>query len=249
MGARVVIGPRIGPRVGPAIGQLSSGYAFADSGSGILCPTSAADFTALGLVPPTSLWLFQESGAGDRADSIGSRTFAPTGAGFTHAVPVPGWARVATVLGEGLTNRYDAAIANTNVTDFLILLYASVADPASTRNIIETPTIYAEINTTPRLVAEANSAVVGTVDPGTAVHPLVLKNWIGNSRGLLTDDEALEPVEFANAGTAITLGATGGNGTAGVSALYGAMWEGVTARMSNATIKSMLQALGWTVAW
>jgi hypothetical protein len=226
----------------------ASSVQFADSLSGKSCPASAANWTTLGLTAPTSLWLLQESGAGNRADSIGARTFVPSGIGFGHAVAVPGWTRAATVIAEAQTGNYAATIGNANTTDFLMLLYVATATPAAVRHIIEHPAIYAEINTTPRFRAEAATIATGTVDPGTTVHALVLKNWIGNSRGLLTEAEVLEPTEFATAGTTLTLGGTGSNG-ASIAAVYGAMWEGVTARMSNATIKTMLQTLGWSVAW
>jgi hypothetical protein len=249
-----MIGPRagglVGPRVFPVVGGVSgSSVLFADASAGKSCPGSAAEWTALGLATsnPTSLHSWQQA-SGNGADLIGTTTLTANGTP-NYQQTIPGWTRKAVTLDAGTTDRFSATIANSNASDFLMLMYVAMTAPATgTRLILEHPTFFAEILTTGKFHANAGTPVAGVVDAGTSVHALVVKNWISNSRGLITEDEVITPAEFVAAGTAIVVGGSTSN-TAPMAVLYSAMWEGVPARMSNAQIKTMLQTLGWSVAW
>lgn len=247
-------GIKTGPRPGLAVGLsgdelTASSVLFADATSGKSCPASAAEWTALGLATPnpTSLFLLQDA-SGNPAAALGTMGLSVSGfGGPNYQQNVAGWSRKAITLNEGGQAKLTATISNSNASDFLALLYARLtATPGGTRQILEHPTIYAEATSAPRFLANAGTPVTGTVDPGTTVHAIVVKNWIGNSRGLFTEAEALQPNEFVAAGTTLNIG---GATNAPMGVLYLAVWQGVAARFSNAQIKTMLQTLGWSVAW
>ena len=98
-----MLGPRVGLKLGPrpalAIGvgadQLSAGAATVavdqDATSGIYVPSSAAQFTALGLPTPAHLHLCQEA-SGSLADTLGSMTLAANAAP-AYQQTTSGWSR------------------------------------------------------------------------------------------------------------------------------------------------------------
>jgi hypothetical protein len=94
----------------------------------------------------------------------------------------------------------------------------------------------------------ANDGVSPVVN---AVHPVVIRYDRTNSNTTLYTDLEKKVGTFSAAATAGLLTFLGGQTTTAgdVGYLYAAQWRDGSAEMSDATVKSLLQALGWTIPW
>jgi len=214
----------------------------------------------LTMSPPDHLWLMQEA-SGNLADAIGSAALVPSiSPRPTYANSVPGWSRIAvgtldTQPNQGFGN---ATVGSLDGTSHLLLLYVSLyATPSMESSICgignETDHRYVAVTAPPTIAFEgtgyAMSPTVGAMNPGTLAHPIVLAIDMSHSRYTVYSD--LEKIAVAwrppnSLGPLVTIGNAIIHG-APARYLYGAMWSGTKAELSDAAVKSLLEALGWTV--
>lgn len=232
----------------------AAAVADADATSGIYVPSSAAQYTALGLTAPDALWLMQEA-SGNLADSIGAIPLAPGGT-VTYDNALAGWSRKFVGTSDGVAgyfNTMSASLPNPASASILVLLYANVtAIPAAIRQLLEMftgPNGRIRINTTPRTVLYLDPAsATGTANPVGAVRPYVFKYDFTNSLcSAYTDQEKLSVAFSAEVGKSLLIGGSSVPPTARYG--YAASWFNAAAEMSDASVKSMLQTLGWTIPW
>lgn len=235
----------------------------ATSGKGV--PASATDWNAamaaanISSGGPSGLWSFQQA-SGNGTDLIGSFTLAAaTTPNFNQTIT--GWTRKGITFddgsGDGFTNA-DAGLPDLSSQSQMILLYVRmpVAAPAVARSIISIggagSRALARITTTPRWQCDSVAFnTTGVANPcDGAVHPVVLRvNRTAQEQDLFTDVEKVSPTfSIALTGKGLLIG-NGGSLAAACSVLYGASFHGAAAELTDAQVKTLLQTLGWTVAW
>lgn len=235
-----------------------------DATSGKRVPASSAEWTSLisyysrSYSAPNSLWLCQEA-SGNLADSIGGNTLtANASPGYQQAVS--GWDRDAvTFVVNTAGQRFTAVIAAfAPATHSMMWLgYIALTDnPSTTRSVLDVgagATTLLVQHTATGLV-RCNCAAVTTDSSGSytgaGVIPLVMIYDRTNSTvKVYTDAEKITGTYSASVtGTNQGIGAASGNST-GQATLYLAAWADSAAELSDATLKLMLQDLGWTIAW
>jgi hypothetical protein len=227
-----------------------------DATSNIYTPLTLADWTTTLAVAgitsgnPGSAWSMQET-SGNLADSIGARTFTQLGTAPTYAQTVPGWTRKGLTFTETATMRFSTSTPAANIASALVIVYVRLtgAPTFAHRSIIEYPSLFAEATATPRFQANGGSNTEGTVNPGTTVHALVMKsNVTALSSAVITEAEVIPCTWYNDGGTALILGGAT-NTPAPFQVLWGVGFSGAPAELTNAQIKTLLQTLGWTVAW
>lgn len=225
-----------------------------DGAANVFTPSSAADFTALGLTAPSSLWLCQEA-SGNAADSIGAVTLTAGGTPL-YSQAVAGWTRVGFGFNQTANQRFSvgAGTYDPSASSQAILLYAKADTVSGTPRALATlgqvtgNNLYCAF-TSAGLVRIVNFAVInnGAVDHRGAVHPyLFVYNRTAGTVRVYTDAEQINgtynaTVTDGNKG----LCANGLTSFAGQT-LWAAQWSGAAAEALN---KTTLQALGWTVAY
>lgn len=233
-----------------------------DPASGKAVPANTTEWMeliaarGLGVAPPASLWQMQEA-TGSLADSIGSVTLNPLNLP-TYTNVIPGWTRVGVGTRDTTQNNgfLSKGTGNLNGTSYLLLLYVTAFPPVTGDRAIAAigengDYRYVGLTTTNRYQANGIGVtpVTGTADPGTAVHPVLLKiNSTMFQHAVYTDQEKIAAtwVGPSGAGNNFVVG-NGAFGSTSARYLYGALWSGASAEMSDANIKAMLQAMGWTV--
>lgn len=236
-----------------------------DATSGIYVPASDAEWTttmsAAGLATgnPSALWLCQEA-AGNLADSIGAFTLTAGGTP-NYRQAIAGWTRLGLVLDAGSADGFSSASASLpdlSTTSQLIVAYVRRpgAAPGANQSLIALGAAGTRatvvINTTPRLVAAsgANSATGTVAAADSAVSPLAIKhNKTGTEADVYTEAEKISPALSASVAGKQVLFGNAGALSAGFGLLYAASFHGAAAELTDAQIKTLLQTLGWTVAW
>lgn len=229
-----------------------------DGPGSVYVPQSTADFTTLGLEPPTYLWLCQEA-SGNLQSAIGSLALAAVGSGHLYEQSVANWNRKFLGTNEASNQGWytsDAALDLAAGESFAIMAYASTgAATASTRTLIAAK----GSNNCVRIRAGAN--VPQTIHAGAAapfastalyniatVHPWVwFRNATANASGTKTDTQEVAGThdESAIASTPSGIG-TSGTVSAPARICWLAMWKGAAAEQDW---KAYLQALGWTLGY
>lgn len=255
-----------GGRVGTGGNPMTS--VTRDATSLIYCPATAAEWTTTMSVAglssgnPSLLWLSQEA-SGDLTDSIG--TFTGTASGWNYQQAVTGWTRSAVsadVASARIIFNAAAGLPDINTASCLVLTYHSfpaVEAPAGYYSLVTMgPTfgsqIAANISGTAKLTAvvDPNSAA-GAADPRNAVHPIVIRvNRTGGNAAVYTDQEKLTAaLDATPTGKKIAIGGDNVNYWTedGGGYLYTAAFFNAAAELSDAQVKTLLQTLGWTVAW
>ena len=229
--------------------------------SAIYVPQNAADFTFLGLTAPNSLWLMQES-SGNLSDSIGSLTLTANGTPL-YQQSVTNWTRKGIGFNGG-TNQRMAAASGTGPspasTSTLWLGYCvfTGGSPAAGKGFMfggATPFLQQTSTDRIRITGPgSNTADDATTLPGAdaTVHPIAMLYDRTNSRISVYTNEAKTAATY-NSGATDGQKGFGGMGAVTASAtfsvVWGAMWSGSAAEMSDANVKSLLQGLGWTIPW
>jgi hypothetical protein len=267
----VKTGASIDMNMGPRIGtQLASGVSMAsvtrDETSLIYVPASESEWTAtmtvagIGSGNPTSTWLCQEA-SGNLADSISSNTLTVGGASWSYRQATTGWTRLALTVPDASPNhnaQNSATVPDVQTTS--VLLYGVVAMPTSApsgnRRIAHldgTTGAIIQMNATPRMQCvtggTGGSTKTGTENPVNATRPLIAcVNRAANTAKVYSDQEKITGTQGTYSGISIGWGASGGS-TPAIGLLYGAMWTGTAAEMTDDEIKILLQTLGWSIAW
>jgi hypothetical protein len=206
---------------------------------------------------PDHLWLMQET-SGPLADSIGAAPLNPFNAP-SYSNQLQGWSRHA--VGTNDLNATDTGFG-TNVTGnldgtaYLLLVYlAVISTPSGDRSVMgigaNSDHRYVAITASPVFKGTGTGVMptIGTINPMADVHPVIMKITPSQmSYVVYTDQEKLTVAwaPTASKGPVVLIG----NAIIGAAAaryLYGVLWVGAGAEATDADVKKLLQALGWTV--
>lgn len=262
-------GLRVGVRCGVACGVSEDAIALTpglagvtrDATSGIYCPANTTEWatvlSAAGITSggPSALHLMQDA-SGNPADAIGAFPLTASGTGITYAQPITGWSRLGITFNDGGTGAFtstDAALPDISTTSLLVLGYLKTSVSAANRSVagLGTTRVEAILQSTgaPRLLSGANSAV-GTGNTVGQVRPWAIRhNKTASTDVLFTDQEKVTPTFSAlTTGKQIQVGQ--GSTTHGpVQHAYIVWFFGAAAELTDAQLKTLLQTLGWTIAW
>jgi hypothetical protein len=239
----------------------SSGGAAAtvDATSGRYMPASSAEWTALlagtGLSNPTSVYI--PSGAsGNLTDVIGGKTFVANGVP-SYQQAVTGWSSVGVKPRLATTTDYFVATdVNPSTTSVAQLVYLSPNnDPASAHSLMlfGSATAMEARLTTGRLfqavlgasiVSGVVAATLGSVVPGVLVF-----NRAASTFKLYTPVEIIVGVYASPSSATDHYVGAGYLGSDDTTILYIARWTSTGAELSDANARTLLTALGWSVAW
>lgn len=261
-GSSIRAGIRSGLRAGlrSGINEFGDSAWAVDGVSGKPLPNSATQWAAfiaansLAISGPSSIYRLDEA-SGNPVDSGPAAKNLTASASPLYQRPVTGWSKT----GIEFTNTTNQRLANTAYSDaattslLALIYYHSTAVPGATTNIFTygTSNIAAGLSrlNTDRIRYRNGASIV---DYGAALSspaPIVFKHDVTNLSAMsCTDALKLAPAYAAAAGTRFDLAATTGNSDLAVM-FYCWVWSGAAAEMSDANVKLLLQALGWTVAW
>lgn len=256
----------LGLGIGPDLLDTGIAGVTRDGSSLIYTPASSSEWTALrtaaglSVANPNSLWLAQEA-SGNLADSIGSVTLTASGSP-TYQQTVTGWSRKAVAAADGSSDRFTAGAGvgpnPTTTSQTWLAILAMPAVNASTRVVWG---ISVDSNTNGCAMQR-----VGTT--GVARFRVVGVN--ADSAGSHANQVIVAVVKFDRTGSAAVLYSNLAKvvGTYSASVvdqlkgfgsiaatmeaakmLYGCMWSGANAEISDANIKALLQAMGWSIPW
>ena len=220
--------------------------------------TRAAGITNLG--PPNSLYLCQEA-AGNLTDTlaVGSTATLTAANTPTYNNAVTGWSRLSVNFVDGGLQKFTGTVGQPllSANSILFIGYVSVGPvmAAGPRSCILLGTATAQGGNfgvgTANIQAKsgAGAAVNGSVVVINKVFPYVVR--YDKTAGTLTVYSDAEKVQVGS----FTAGTTGGLYLGGQSSafgggfLYAAQFTGKAAEIGDAGVRTLLQTLGWTVAW
>lgn len=122
--------------------------------------------------------------------------------------------------------------------------------PAANRSLYEGQTTsLIRINSTPRVVAVAGGGTsTGASNPTGTTRPFVYKaDATGTTETVYTDQEKLSPAGAVLSGRNLRIGSSAAAPSAVVG--YAIAWYNANAEISDANVKALLQAMGFSVAW
>lgn len=235
-----------------------------DATAGIRFPNDATEWSdfrtinSLAAASPTLLWRCQEA-SGNLAETItGTVALAPAGTGLGYQAAITGYTRVGfstTDNGTGDFSSTNAALPDPSTTSklvFALISIGAVSALRSTMKLASTNRVATEVSATAKLqcISGANSAA-GTNNPTNGVRPIVTRH---NVTGLVDasyshNDKVVPTYSGLSTGKLTELG---GNATrASIAGVYGyaCEWDGAGAEMSDAALKAMEQAMGFTITW
>lgn len=245
------------PYPGGGLRRGKRGGSGGDATSGIVAPTTSAEFTALGETAFDHTFGCQDA-SGNLAATLGTPALASQGAGAAlYQQPVAGWSRKSvgsTADGDVRSWRY-VTLEGPNPTLGSVLwagYLQFLALPAANRMVLagagSSPNLLVNLLTTGALRLSVNSvAAEGAYNyVDGAVHPLVIQYDKTNSLArLFTDKERITGtysslVGDSNKGVGHVVGAA--------TALYRALWLGADGGASaERDVKLFLQRCGWAV--
>lgn len=260
-----IYGGRYGAVWGSKYGSLTLGSGVTvvtDPTSNKGVPLSQAEwndvFTVAGVGAKTvhSSWGFQDA-SGNIAATVGT-ALTVTGT-LDYRQAVAGWTRLSANFTETAAERAGWAAGvgpNPASVSTLWIAYIDLTlTPAASRNFLGCSVTGAPASTlvltnTPRFRVTTNGVSgTGTVDPVTGgVRPFVILNDRTGSRSLGYSDQEKLSTTYAALGDGHKGFNTTGTG-AQMSVLWGAHFESAHAEWSDAEVKAILQALGWTIPW
>lgn len=191
---------------------------------------------------PTHAWL-HSAAASPMPDVIGADAMTLAAAAITWQAAKAGWSRVGTQWDDGsIATLLTAATYNSST---LLLAYVGLtATPAASRSVA-----YAQgevgIETTRAYSGDTDN---GAADAGTTVRPVLLKvDRTGSVKKIYTDQETIAQT-YASATNVAGFGSVIVN-AAPMWVGYSALFTGAAAEISDEQVRTLLQTLGWTVAW
>jgi hypothetical protein len=220
-------------------------------GAAIYTPVNAAEWTALGLTAPNSLWLCQEA-SGNLADSIGAVT-ATANASPTYENSVANWSRKFLGIAQTANYKfgigvgtYSAATASQANLQYTKVITANTA----TRSMQSLGSNVQLRFTTGGILQLVNggAATSGAYDyRDGAVHPfLLIHNRTASTTTCFTDKETLS-VAYTSGTDVLSKGIGLSTNTSPEAQVgYWAHWSGAAA---EAVGKATLVSLGWTMAY
>lgn len=229
-----------------------------DATSNIYTPVSSSEWAtfraafSLTAPAPDSLWLLQEA-SGNPADSIGSFTLTAAGT-VTYRQALAGYTRLGVGLTDGVNSQFGTASGSLpagGTGSQTVLMIANIPSaPAANRSLYEGQTTsLIRINSTPRVVAVAGGGTsLGGSNPTGTTRPFVYKcDVTGTAETVYTNQEKLSPVYAALSGRNLRIGSS--TSAPGAVVGYACAWYSANAEISDANMKALLQAMGFTIPW
>lgn len=237
-----------------------------DATSGIRVPANVTEWTdfrtitGIAAANPNSLWLCQEA-SGNLGDAIGSLTLTASGT-VNYNQAVSGWTRTAVATTEAGNGKAVAASGTgpspATTSQMWLFICSMPATPGTSRvfmgmntGVAATAYRMAHFTTGVPRTTLVNSNFDGASSISSGVHPCLMRyDRTGSAATGYTDLEKITTTY--NSGVVDGdkgLGNAGGSTSSARSVVYGAMWSGSNAELSDANIKALLQALGFTIGW
>lgn len=235
--------------------------------SGKYVPANATEWTALmaaaglGTGNPASTWFFQMA-SGNAVDTIGALTLPASGTGLAYQQAVAGWSHQGVTMTDGGTGKFVAGAAvgpDPSTTSTLWMGYVDfLGIPAGVRNIVSAGgstssfEACAKLTTVPVIQAKCLTVqTAGTTNPVTpGVIPVIIKYDRTHSAIVAyTDADKIVGTYSAT----VTDGGKGFGATqatdCNMALVYGCMFSGAPAEITDAQVKTLLQTLGWNILW
>ncbi len=254
------LGLDIGPRVG--LGDASAGLdVVLDETAGIYVPADATEWdtvlAAAGISSggPSHLWLLQEA-ASPWSDTIGGVSMAQGGSGVAGNQTATGWTRKGVKASVADSYIIGDVGGNYNTTSGLLLQCFTLADPAANKFIAGLGTTIAEgagLAPGPLLRAVSNASAANGAVAHSGITAIVTRyNRTAGSLTVMSPLETVAAPVFQAQGVADDLCFMLGDGGAAATLsvmVYAALFEGAAAELSDASVRSLLETLGWEVTW
>lgn len=231
-----------------------------DATSGIAVPADSDQWTnflaantGTNFDVPDHVWLFDEA-SGNLAAAVGGKTLTMTGTP-SYQQTETGWARKFIRASGAAANQFannGTMIAATSSA--LVLVFARIVQPVSghqrvfygsaSSNAFEGSAGSSNMRyRTGASAANGASSHVGSVRPYVLVH-----DETANRMALLSNIEKVSPAFAARTGTTVQFQFGAAADTTALTSIgYACAWDGAKAERSDADIKALLEALGFTV--
>ena len=210
---------------------------------------------------PTSLYLCQDA-ASPLDDAIGAFDLTFSGSGANYQQASAGWTRTEQRLTEGASlsrwSNTSGSLPDIGTQSTLLLAYVRMPSTvAAVRNLIQlgSGTAALRINMGTgflQAISGGNSGLGATNMFSAGVVPLVLLVDRTNARvrGYSLTEKLAPSIAAAGSmtGQGCFVGAASGS-SAGCGYLYAARWDFADAERTDADVKALMQALGFTVTW
>lgn len=230
-----------------------------DATAGVYFPATSTEWSnfiarkGLAIGVPDAAWLFQDA-SGNLADAIGSFTLTASGTGLAYQQAVTGYSRKAvtfTVGGTGAFVSSSASLPDLSASSTLTMFVANVtAPPASKQMLVQggagTNNSLLINVTTGTLGLIAGTTTNGTEDITGRVVPITMQHDRANSVDTASSPASLisKALNASASGKRLTFG--GGSNPA-MAILAAFEWHGAKAEVSDATVKALEQAMGFTI--
>ncbi len=209
-----------------------------------------------GVVAADSIWRCQEA-SGVLADSGSGGVALTAGGTVGYQASMSGWASKGVSFSDGVSGSFKNTANPPNPASsaqFVIMIGKITGTPAVNRNIYEgfsSATCSIRINTTPRAAAHLGGGIgTGTVDPTGSPHIFgMLYDKVGTRACGYTDQDKLAVSFTSEAGTALGIGGSVGALPPNFVCVYAAGWYAANGQLTDAQVKAIYQAMGWTITW
>lgn len=250
--------PIVDPMAGVTKDATSLKYTPADAAEWAIAASVA------GISSPYELWLAQQA-AGNLAGSINAVSLVAAGA-VAYQQAIAGWTRKAVTIADGAIASFGTNGGlgfDPSTTSTLSLWFLErTGTPAATRLLVsQGGQVYARIlsallDASNHIGIGVNAAITnaGTINYGVGtLIPVVLKHDIAHGEQKLYTHQEVLTKAYGAFGTSEAgfyfVGTAGGAGASPAGYAYGAFWKGAAAEMTDAQVRSLLQALGFVVTW
>lgn len=230
-----------------------------DESSDIAVPADSTEWDAfvaansLAMGTPEHLWLFQEA-SGNLAASIGGKTLTVSGTPLYQQTET-GWTRKGIRASGAAANQFaNNATMTAAATSVMVLVFARITQPTTTHQRVyyggASSNAFEGASGSPNMRYRTGaSATTGASSHVGQVRPFVILHDETNNRmALFSDIEKVSPAFAARSGTTIQFQFGTTDTAALTSVLYACAWSGAAAERSDAEIKAMLTAMGWSVS-
>lgn len=250
----VLYRPRYGALYRPLYGPDGSAVP-SDGPNGWLLPRTNIEFTALGMPAPTAIWLCQDA-SGNASDVNGGLALVAGGTPLYPAT-VAGWNRRGLSADEGTADRFSVGTGvgpNPSTTSSFWLFYFLVPPaPAANGRLIAiadgaTPMVVVHTTTDRMRITIAANSADGTVSPQGSRAVAIMQNLAASTARLYTDQEKITGT-FNGTIPDVNKGLFGLATADDATAVWGCMWQGSAAELTDAQAKLRFQQLHIQPPW
>lgn len=232
-----------------------------DATAGIYFPATSTEWSnfiarkGLAMSTPDALWLCQDA-SGNLADAIGSFTLTAGGTGLAYQQTVTGYSRKAITFTDGSTGNFitsSASLPNLSTQSMLTMMVVKVTTtPTVARQLLlqggaGTTNALGVAATTGVLTATAGSTASGAsnLNSGSVDVVSMETNRTATTVTATTRAQALGPTWNGSvAGQRVVIA---GGSTPAMAMLYVANWHASKGEATDANLKALEQAMGFTI--